>query len=256
MNKKKIGLIIILVIIVMLIGMIFIINKQEDNKVKRYEVSIPEKDDSYVNINVLDNIDLKELTETLLVKYDNNEQNLPISELSNKKAFRAIINILKDYDKDFKEAEYKVTYNFPYDDKDSYYITIGYYIDRLIETNKAYIVYIVDNKIENITLAGVIKKNLDNISTVNKEELINLAKSFNGEEKTSSIFKNGKKYFKNNSILNEDDSVNIESLKGNIISLDEKYSYDYNSQKLQYILLFCERTDDIGSCSSIEIDLN
>lgn len=255
MNKKQIGLIIIFIIIAMLIGIIFIIKKQEDNQIKRYEVTLPEKDDDFISINVLENIDLKELTEFLITKYNNNEQELSISDLNDKKAFKDIINILKDYDNDFKEAEYKVTYNFPYDDKESYYITIGYYIERLIETNKAYIVNIEDGKISNITLAGVIKKNLDNISTVNKEELINLTKSFYGTEKSSSILAVGKEYFKNDNILNEDNSVNKESLKGNIISIEEKYSYDYNSQNLQYILLFCERTYDTSSCSSIEIDL-
>lgn len=252
--KKNISLIIISIVIIVLIGAIYIIKRQDKVSLARYEVITPNEGDKYISLNVLDKINLKKLTNNLLKREI--REDILLSELNNINAFKSIVNILKDYDDDFKEVNYKVSFNFPYEDKTSYFIDIGYYIGNLIETNKGYIINVENNKIKDITLAGVTKKNIDHISLTNEEVLIKLAKEFIGDKKTSALLKYGKKNFKNNEILNEYGTVKKESLKGDIINIDEKFQYDYNSQKLKFILLFCEKFSDVSDCSSIKIDLN
>ena len=204
-----------------------------------------------------------------LVKLSNDEKELTFTLLKKYSSMNDVLNIIKDYDSDFSESNYKIKYNLPYDDKSSGVVFITYYIvdsktalasssstiqNIQIETNKVYILTIDSAKIDSISLANVKKDNLDTTKSIDNKKLIQIVNNFKGIEKEKALLEKDKQnIFKSGDILNDDNTIKKSALPDDVISYNESFIFDYNTQKLKYRFL---STVELGEGYYIEIDLN
>lgn len=245
----------LLILIIALLGVFYFTKEKTDTDVRRYEVVMPDKDDDYIELKVLDKIDVSNLLSVLL-KQEKNGVDEPINFIQKYTEGKHIINILKDYDASFKDVNYKYSYNFLTEDKTNCTIFITYYINNNIGTNKVYLVSVENNEVKSITVAGVTKSNIENINSVDNNTLINLANEFTGEVKKNAILAEHADYFKSEDILNKDNTIKVDSIEGKVTKHEEIFYYDYNTKIFEYDLKICYDYGHVYDCSAIEIKLN
>lgn len=269
MDKKKIILIAIaLIVAITAIAIGNSIIKKNNDDVREYEVVGSDEESDYVSLKTAKSIDVSSFMKEL-GKMDNDEKELTYTFLKKYSGMNDVLNIIKDYDKTFSESNYNISYNLPYDDKNSGNIYITYYITdnkptissssskieyTQIETNKSYMLTIDKGKIDYISLAGVRKDNLDKINTTDNQKLIETANDFKGNKKEKALLKKDKqKIFNTKNILDDDNTIKKSALPDDVISYNESFLFDYNTNKLKYRFL---TTVKFGEGHSIEIDLN
>ncbi len=269
--RKKILLIsvvLVLTIVAVIVGILVVKNDKDNNRVKEYKVIDNNLESNYVSLEIAKSIDVSSFMKEL-VKLSNDEKELTFTLLKKYSSMNDVLNIIKDYDSDFSESNYKIKYNLPYDDKSSGVVFITYYIvdsktalasssstiqNIQIETNKAYMLTIDSAKIDSISLAGVKKDNLDTIKSIDNKKLIQIVNNFKGIEKEKALLEKDKQnIFKSGDILNNDNTIKKSALPDDVISYNESFSFDYNTQKLKYRFL---STVEFGEGYYIEIDLN
>lgn len=156
-----------------------------------------------------------------------------------KDQFNELIDEIKKYDTAFNINNYKVIYKIYNPDSNLGYISFIYYIDGDIETNKVYLAQIENGTITNITLAGILKDNIDTIN-INENNIKAKRDNFNNNKVTE--VKNKQKEnanLKKLSIeLDENNAIKKSALAidSNVKNISEKYYYDYNTKELKYIL--------------------
>lgn len=235
--------------------------------------SLESVDESYAETKLINpNVDMKEYQEVRMnldelyyhissekidsINFKNMKKNIGMDNLSNyEKEFGAIIEKIKSYDNSFTTKDYKISYNMINETDGFGILNFYYFIDGKIETNKVYSSTINDYKVVDIYLAGLRKENIEKASKIEINTLFDKINIFeenklqNLKSKTSVDFKNSGNILKNNKINNN-------SLDENIISAEEKYYYDYNSQKLQYkLILEKDLTNNVKDKIEYSIDL-
>ncbi|MDD4036208.1 MAG: hypothetical protein PHS45_02675 [Bacilli bacterium] len=179
-------------------------------------------------------------------------------ELSNYTTlFSDIIDKIKTQDSSFNPNDYKVTYHVANDEDGYGDIYFRYYIDGKIETNKVYIATFDNFKITDIVLGGVTIANMGNVKNISMNNINAKIATFENNktelllEKAGNMFHTTKKA----NLVKTDNKVDISSLKGNIIELEESYFYDYNTKELKYLLKTVENIDGLYDAGGIEIAL-
>lgn len=150
--------------------------------------------------------------------------------------FKKVVEIIKNYDFSFDLKEYKVTYNLVNRNEGNGYIFFTYFINNMIETNKVYLVEIRNSKVENITLAGVKKTNTNNVLSISASKLSEKIFNFESEEKEKVLINKKHDIFNTQNVLTKEKKIDKSQLKENIEEFNEKYYYDYNTNKLSYML--------------------
>ena len=153
--------------------------------------------------------------ENIMIEAENQIKNAKLSENENK--YKSLINKIKSMDSTFNMEDYKVTENLFSQQDGNGVIIFNYYLDENIQTNKAFVATIKNNKITEISLAGVEKKNISSISNVSKNEIKQRVQQ-NELSKVSNI------------------NIASESANEELVSYNEKYHYDYNKNELKYIV--------------------
>lgn len=151
-------------------------------------------------------------------------------------ALKNVIEVIKKYDSTFNLNEYKMSYNLVNESEGYGYIFFTYYIDNTIETNKVYLVEIMNNRVENIILAGVKEANIINISNDITNTLIKRVTNFAVKEKEKAVISENSNIFNTQNILTEENCIDETKLNENIKEYSEKYYYDYNTKELSYML--------------------
>lgn len=172
------------------------------------------------------------------IEIDKNMTRIDKQPLTNyAKQFSAIINEIKIFDTTFDTDNYKVTYRIYNPDSNLGYILFTYYIDSDIETNKVYMAQIENEKITSITLAGVLKENIEK-TTANEESLKDKKINFisSKQEKIASEQKNNANLAKLSIKLDSTQQMKTSTMAKNVENSNEKYYYDYNTEELKYIL--------------------
>lgn len=182
---------------------------------------------AFLEVNNTINVELKDNSE--LIKTSTSS-----SSLNNN--IKSIIEVIKEYDSSFNLNEYKMTYNLVNESEGYGYIFFTYYIDNIIETNKVYLVEIMNNKVENIILAGVKEANTINVSNVTTSTLTKKVSNFELTEKEEAVVSKNSNIFNTQNILTEEKSIDETQLNENIKEHNEKYYYDYNTKELSYML--------------------
>lgn len=245
MNKKRIIVCFALgiVIVITLLCLAFINHEEYTEKVKKYEVV---EDGLSVSLNILEEIPVPKFKSNL-------KEGIPLKSIKKDLSMQYILNIIKDYDKTFDEKDYKFTLNGA-----SSYITLNYHINDIIETTKAYSVFIKDNKVSHITVAGVQKGNIDNITTIDKTKLLELVSNFKDDYKAQKIYESRKGLFKTNKVLKKDGTINTDNMKIEVKELEEKYLYDFDTEKLWYevTIMMVESDGEITDGGAIQVVLN
>lgn len=150
--------------------------------------------------------------------------------------FKKVVEIIKNYDSSFDLKEYKVTYNLVNRNEGNGYIFFTYFINNMIETNKVYLVEIRNSKVENITLAGVKKTNTNNVLSISASKLSEKIFNFESEGKEKVLINKKHDIFNTQNVLTKEKKIDKSQLKENIEEFNEKYYYDYNTNKLSYML--------------------
>lgn len=150
--------------------------------------------------------------------------------------FKKVVEIIKNYDSSFDLKEYKVTYNLVNRNEGNGYIFFTYFINNMIETNKVYLVEIRNSKVENITLAGVKKTNTNKVLSISASKLSEKIFNFESEEKEKVLIHKKHDIFNTQNVLTKEKKIDKSQLKENIEEFNEKYYYDYNTNKLSYML--------------------
>lgn len=130
MNKKRIILILITLVLVIasvIIGILIVKNENDNASVKEYKVIDSNLESNYVSLKIAKSIDVSQFMKEL-VKLSNDEKELTFALLKKYSSMNDVLNIIKDYDSDFGESYYKIKYNLPYDDKSSGVVFFTYYI--------------------------------------------------------------------------------------------------------------------------------
>lgn len=151
----------------------------------------------------------------------------------------SIVNIvenIKNYDSSFDLDEYKITYNLVNESEGYGFIFFTYFIDNIIETNKVYLVEIMNNKVEKIILSGVKESNVGNIDNMDINELTNKVLNFNLTKKEEKLNKKVSNLFNTQNILTEESTIDANQLNEDVKEYNEKYYYDYNTKELSYML--------------------
>lgn len=245
MKKNKIILLISLfVLIILLICLCLYFSHQdiETDEIKAYEVT---EDDYSVFLNIIDDIDTPKFKSTLI-------DHEKLTSIKKEISLKYVINIIKDYDKSFKEEDYIISYNGASINGN---ILLTYFINNVIETSKTYNIISENNKVSYIMISGIKKENIDNIKKIDTKELLDLVEVFKGKDKEKSIYNTRKSLFKTDNILNDDNTINLSNMIGNITKVEEKYSYDYDSQKLLYQALLYENNEEVAN-DVIEVEIN
>lgn len=247
-NKKIISILAIFLIIVGSLLGLFLLNREEHtDEVKKYEVSEDDLGLS-VRLNVLEDISLPKFKKE-------HEEDKPLTSLKKDLSMQYIINIIKDYDKTFEEKDYKITYG----DSLSLYLSLQYYIDGIIETSKSYNVIVKEDKVSYIVVGGIFKENLDNVSKIDKAKITELISNFKGDYKAEKIYEYRKRLFKTDKVLKKDGTIDPDNITYETKSIEEKFTYDFNEEKLCYEALIEPKYDDdseIGEDAFISIPLN
>lgn len=244
MNKKKIIIVLSLVIVIasVIIGFMLMNHEEHTDEVKKYEVVEDEK----VHLNVIDEISVPKVKADYLEK-------TPLKSIKKDLSMQYILNIIKDYDKTFKEKDYTLLFNGTM----SFYLALYYKIDGIIETNKHYTVFVKDNKVDYIEIDGVDdKEKLANLTNINKDELLKLVSNFKGDYKAKKIFESKKSLFKTDKVLKRDGTLDVDNMTVNVEKIDEKFYYDFNDEKLYYEASMIAKYDDVYGDTGIEIVLN
>lgn len=117
----------------------------------------------------------------------------------------SIIDFMHSYDETFDENEYKYKVNIFDEATQTGIVIFNHYINDNIITNKAYVVYI-----ENGYVVDVSKSNTD--TSVNENFIYEKAAAFSSRPEAYSL-----------------------PTSGEIIETDEHYEYDYNTNELRYV---------------------
>lgn len=117
----------------------------------------------------------------------------------------SINNFMRSYDETFDENEYKYRVNIFDEANKTGIVIFNHYINDSIITNKAYVVYI-----ENGYVVDVSRTNTD--ASVNENLIYEKAAAFISRPETYSL-----------------------PISGEIIETDEHYEYDYNTNELRYV---------------------
>lgn len=165
-----------------------------------------------------------------------------------------IVEEVKKYDENFKEKDYKVSYQL---DKESGYgwIKLIYYIDGKIKTNKIYTAFIENKEVVKINLTNIFKKNLNKIGSIDEKELIKKVLDFDyniKEKHLLTVIDHTK--IKTKSILNDNKLLNISNLN-DITEFREDYEYDYNTRLLTYYLSLINDNEEIGVVNGYSIEI-
>lgn len=143
------------------------------------------------------------------------------AEIPDNPFFSEIITKIMKIDSTFTASDYKITVNMFAPQDGNGMIKFKYYIDGDISTNKAYIAYIENNEIIDITCSEVATEMLSSpsnisTSTINPtEEMITAAVS---QHKQNNV-----------SVQGIEDSLSY-----NIVKIDDTYKYDYANNELRY----------------------
>lgn len=206
----------------------------------------------------------KPLSETYLtfnfnnVILPNNQEELFEASLSSyENEFSSVINFLNSVDETFDTNDYSVTYRVVDADDGVGMMQITYHINNRIKTNKGYLILFENYEAKEILLSGVKKVNIENISNTNLSVLNNKISNFN-LNKNRLLVQQAPTIFKNtsNSILSYNNQINRLSLKDSIVDYKEYYYYDYNSEKLEYVLEITDENLNAFSSSETKILVN
>lgn len=135
---------------------------------------------------------------------------------------------LSSIDNTFNRKDYVLSYNESPSDTNYETITLTYVIDNTIETNKTYDIIIENKEIIDIYVSTT--------ETIDESDLIDRVNSFNNDVKESTLLKDYSYIFKQNKILNKDKSINQNRLVSSISRYEEKYTYNFDTKELLYIL--------------------
>lgn len=237
-NKKIIIIVAITLIIASLVGVFLLLNKEpHTDEVKKYEVV---EDSIGYKLNILEDIEPPKFKSQII-------EEEKLKSIKKDLSMQYILNIIKDYDKNFNENEYTFSYNGASLNRN---FVLLYNIGGIIETSKGYNVLCKDGKVSNIIILGTIKENTDT------NKLLELVSNFKGETKAKKIYENNKEFFKTDKVLNNDDSIILDNLKYAAKKIKEKYYYDYETGKLVYYAMLLDDEKDEGSDYHIEVILN
>lgn len=160
-----------------------------------------------------------------------------------KNQFNNLFETIKKYDPTFNEDDYKMMYKIQDKENGVGLIQFVYYISEKIRTNKVYTITFDEYKVTNIYLGGVRKENIDNVNKVDMENI--KTKISNFEENKAVIVKSKiEKFYKKTPILNIDNSLSKLNLSDNVIDFEEYYRYDFNTNKLSYIVDITEEIEN------------
>lgn len=246
MKKNKIILIVGLIILVIGLAFTYLYFSNKDIKtdeVKKYEVT---EDDYSVLLKVQDAFDIPKFKYPII-------EHEKLKNVKKDISMQYVMNIIKDYDSTFKEDDYFLSFNGASLNGN---IILTYYIDNKIETNKIYNVFSENNKVNYIYISGIKKENITNIKNINTQELLKLVANFKGKEKEEKIYKNRKEMFKTAKILKEDNTLDITNIKSKVAKVEEKYFYDYDTQKLFYQAMLYNSKDNESADDVIEVEIN
>lgn len=144
--------------------------------------------------------------------------------------FKEIIDAVKKEYPDFNENDYLVNYlNRTHTSSDNSFrqITFIYAINNSILTNSTITIFYSNGKITDISTSNIEKKEID-VDKINdrisKFEL----------NKKEIISKEVPALYKNDVILNSDNSLSNKELNDDVINFKEFYFYDFNEEKLIY----------------------
>lgn len=237
-NKKIIIIVAITLIIASLVGVFLLLNKEpHTDEVKKYEVV---EDSIDYKLNILEDIEPPKFKSQII-------EEEKLKSIKKDLSMQYILNIIKDYDKNFNEDDYTFSYNGASLNRN---FVLLYNIGGIIETSKGYNVLCKDGKVSNIIILGTIKENTDT------NKLLELVSNFKGETKAKKIYENNKEFFKTDKVLNNDDSIILDNLKYAAKKIKEKYYYDYETGKLVYYAMLLDDEKDEGSDYHIEVILN
>lgn len=246
MNKKKIIIVLSLVIVIasVIIGFMLMNHEEHTDEVKKYEVV---EDRNSIQLKVLEEIDPPKFKSNI-------KENMPLSSVKKDLSMQYILNIIKDYDKNFEEKDYTFTchgtnvYN---------YITLFYHIGE-IETNKSYSVIVKDSKIDYIFAGISNKETMDNITKEEKTKLLELVSNFKGDYKSQKIYEARKELFKSDKVLKKDGNIDTKNMKVDVKKIEEKFLYFFDEEKLHYeaIVDIEENDDEPSEGIAIQVVLN
>ncbi len=233
---------------------------KEDLLMGRHHLVTEYKEDEtskkYASISLKNKINIPAY-KTMVKEHSSKKQTRNLNENEKEKYLSDIIKVIKESDASFDEKDYKIEYSLPNEEENTGTIFLTYYIDNLVETNKVYLVEIVNGVVENITLGGVLEENIKEISSTDNEELKEIASEFAGAKKEKAIIEKSTEFFKTNEILNKDNTIRKDNLTEEVVNSKEQIIYDYNSKKLQYVLSIVYKTPtNTYDGEAIEIDLN
>lgn len=146
-------------------------NNSKDFK-NQNTTKIPEESTTNDNAFELKLNEMFELISSKKIKLDLLKEDFIDEEISNNKysVVTKIIEEVKKYDKNFKEENYKISYQLN-KNKGNGWIKLVYFIDGKIKTNKIYTAAIEHNEVIRINLTNVLKENLKKISLVNEKRV-------------------------------------------------------------------------------------
>ena len=134
---------------------------------------------------------------------------------------------------------------------------IDYYINDVIQTNKSYMIVLMNGEVQEIILAGIKKSNLANIKSIDNTKKIQQISKFENNIKETKIFEKNSEFFKTNNTLKKDKTISTNNFNDKVKESKEKYFYDYNTQELSYqLMLTIEEDDGVFEGQVIEIKID
>lgn len=144
-----------------------------------------------------------------------------------------VIDKIKESEENFDISNYRLTYRIVNDESKSGVISLNYYINDKIRTNKIYSINFENYKLGKLELAGINEENIKNIDNTDIN-LINTKISEFESNKSSIIFKEIPEFYTKEPTLNTDKSLTKDNLSELVKDFNEYYYYDYNTNKLLY----------------------
>lgn len=196
-----------------------------------------------------ENVDLglKDIKKEVLVKESLRDYVDEISDL---------IDEIKKMEPEFNVDDYKMNYKLTLKEKEEGFITLVYYIDDNIKTNKMYRASFENYEIKEVSLKGVKEENLGNIDKADLSMLKDEISKFESK-KLEMINKNKPGILKDNTIL-KDNKLSLDNFKESVKEFEELYSYDFNISRLTYELeigIGSINQESVTFVDSISIDL-